>query len=342
MKEKYRVFLNSKIGFRSFFKVNFLVVTGLMMFISCQEDNKKKSIPKNADVATEVMAVEEEQEKQKQKQKEEQLIVTYHIDSIESNTAVDTFDIRYNKVAQNHIFALNRMDARRLDPGDRIIIPDTLVEDWMIYSPFPKKLNILDSIPKTVLISRRIQAFALYENDKLIRWGPVSSGKRSTPTPVGLHYGNYKAERKVSTVNPAWLLPYYFNFMNFEGVGTHQYALPGYPASHACVRLREQDARFIFDWAKQWKLNDNGQVVLKNGTPFMVYGEYDYEAIPSWLHLAKNRLSNFMTEKELQIIQQYVLEYFEDERNFEQKEIELSPDSTDALSFSSEKNNSGS
>ena len=339
MKEKYSVFLDNKIWFSSFWRLLLLIIPGIMLFISCEE-NKKKDIPKKPDAATEVPVIMEEQEQKKKE--EEQLIVTYHIDSIESSTALDSFDTVYDEVAQKYIFALNRMDARRLDPGDRIVIPDTLVADWMAYSPFPGKLKVLDSIPKTVLISRRIQAFALYENDKLKRWGPISSGKESTATPIGIYYGNYKAKRKISTINSSWIMPYYFNFMNFEGVGVHQYSLPGYPASHGCVRLREQDAKFIYDWAKQWELDDNGQFVVKNGTPFMVYGEYNYEALPPWLNLAENRLANFVTEKELQTIQQYVLEYFRNDKNFEQKQEELPPDSTGALDFASETSDSGS
>ncbi len=167
------------------------------------------------------------------------LLISYHIDSIKTASEVDSFKTRFSEPEQEFIFALNRMDARRLNEGDEIIIPDTLTQKFLDYSPFPQYFEMLDSIPKTVLISRRVQGFALYEKGNLIRWGPVSSGKQSTQTPAGLFYGNYKARSKVSTVNDSWLMPYYFNFMNFEGVGVHQYSMPGYPASHACVRLKE-------------------------------------------------------------------------------------------------------
>ena len=60
--------------------------------------------------------------------------------------------------------------------GKTIVIPDTLTADLLSYSPFPKQLDLISDIPKTVLISQRVQGFALYENGKLIKWGPVSSG----------------------------------------------------------------------------------------------------------------------------------------------------------------------
>ena len=172
-------------------------------------------------------------------------------------------------------------------------------------------MEILNSIPKTVLIAQRIQAFALFENGKLVKWGPISSGKQSTKTPNGLHYGNYKSREKISTVNDAWKLPYYFNFMNFEGVGVHQYSLPGYPASHACVRLYMDDAKYIYDWAKQWELNSSGQKIIKNGTPFMVFGTYDYKNEAPWLQLAQDRLNNTLKDDEMDTLKDYVARYTE-------------------------------
>lgn len=247
--------------------------------------------------------------------------VFYHLDSIKDQAGLDSFQNRYTDAQKKIIFALNRIDAWRLKQGDLLIIPDSLETDLLVYSPFPREMVLFDSIPKVVLISQRIQGFALYEQGKLIKWGPVSSGKLTTPTPNGLHYGNFKAKRKVSTVNPDWLLPYYFNFMNFEGVGVHQYAMPGYPASHACVRLLDEDARFIYDWAEHWKLNENEQVVLQNGTPFMVFGEYDFSAAAGpWLNLAEDPKNNFLTPAEMDTLEKYVRNYFSDPRNFPPKE----------------------
>ncbi len=244
------------------------------------------------------------------------LKVKYLLDSLENASQVDSLRARFTEDQQRTIFALNRIEAVRVGPGSNLIIPDTLVTDFNIYAPFPKNLEIIDTIPKAVLINQRTQAFALYEKGNLVRWGPISSGKQSTPTPNGLHYGNYKAKHKISTVNEDWKLPYYFNFMNFEGVGVHQYLLPGFPASHACVRLPMEDAQFIYDWAKQWQLDPTGNKIIKHGTPFMVFGEYDYENPFPWLNLAKDPESNELATGELEVLKNYVRDYLEDERNF--------------------------
>ncbi|MFD1096484.1 L,D-transpeptidase [Salegentibacter chungangensis] len=243
--------------------------------------------------------------------------VNYRIDSLLTKAKIDSFNNRYSEENRKIIYALNRIDKHRVRPNTSLVIPDTLSNDLMTYSPFPEELEILDSLPQAVLIAQRIQAFALYENGELIKWGPVSSGKRTTQTPNGLHYANYKAKRKVSSVNDSWILPYYFNFMNFEGVGTHQYALPGYPASHACVRMYMDDAKFIYNWAKMWEI-ERGQI-KKNGTPFMVFGSYDFENMKPWQKLPEDMKANDLNDEELETLKDYVKQYLDDPKNFREE-----------------------
>jgi hypothetical protein len=247
--------------------------------------------------------------------------ITYKLDSLTDVKKADSLWGSFTKEQQRMLLAINRIESVRVGPGSLLVVPDTLVEDFNTYAPFPGELGILNPLPKTILISRRVQAFGLYECGRLIRWGPVSSGKQTTPTPAGLNYGNFKAKRKVSTVNSSWIMPYYFNFMNFEGVGVHQYLLPGFPASHACVRLDMADAMFIYDWAEQWKLDPTGSKVVKNGTPFMVFGDYDFEAEVPWMQLVEDPGANDLNEEELKVLEDYVRQYFEDERNFIETEI---------------------
>lgn len=293
------------------FPLILLIFSFVLIISSCSQSssdkNKEDEFPMENDS---IISEEIEQFK------EPEYIITYKLDFLENEKQIDSFKTRYSNKQQELIFALNRLDPNRLKSGLNLLIPDTLFNDIKKYSPFPEELNILDSIPKVVLISQRIQGFALYEKGKLLKWGPVSSGKQSTPTPNGLHYGNFKAEKKISSVNPDWLLPYYFNFMNFEGVGVHQYALPGHPASHACVRLRKEDAQFIYDWANQWKLDKTGRKIEKNGTPFMVFGSYDYNNPFPWQKLVEDSKSNNLSEVELEILKRYSKEFIKNKKNF--------------------------
>lgn len=301
--------MSKKIGIYKYLSLIFSVL--ILSLASCNNDVGKKKEPASPVEDTLVIKTEI---------KEPEYVLTYHLDSLVNEVQIDSFEIDFSTEVKKHIFALNRLDPSRLKVGSKILIPDSLMGNFNQYSPFPKEFEVLESIPKTVLINQRTQGFGLYENGKLVKWGPVSSGKASTPTPNGLHYGNYKAKRKVSTVNKDWLLPYYFNFMNFEGVGVHQYLLPGFPASHACVRLRMNDAQYIYEWAEQWELDKKGRSVAKNGTPFMVFGEYDYKAPFPWQRMASEIKSNDLTPEEIEVISKYVEDYKKDPRNFEKVE----------------------
>jgi hypothetical protein len=191
------------------------------------------------------------------------------------------------------IAALNRIDGNKLLYLDSIVVMDSLDEDWLTYSPFPDSIPLVSGINKIILISYPIQAFSFYANGKLVYWGPVSMGKKSTPTPIGFFHTNWKSKLQISTENPEWLLPWYFNIMNNSGVSLHQYQLPGYPASHACIRLREQDAYWIYTHADQWKLDKSERQILFEGTPLFIYGKYAFGKARPWYALAKDSKANF-------------------------------------------------
>ena len=232
--------------------------------------------------------------------------VTYHFDTLNDKTAVADFNTKYNEDERNIILAINRISSSVIRKGKVLVMPDTLLPSMLDYSPYPGTLPGFDSIPKLILISLRIQAFAIYENGWLTRWGPVSSGKKSTPTPAGLFHTNFKAEVKISSENSDWIMPWYFNFYARRGIAMHQYFLPGYPASHACVRMQEKDAKWIFDWAEQWKLSSRTGAVIKTGTPVIIFGEYAYGKTQPWLNLPTDKLSILLTIDEFAEISSYL------------------------------------
>jgi hypothetical protein len=197
------------------------------------------------------------------------------------------------KAQLEKIAALNRIDGNKLLNLDSIVVMDSLNEDWLTYSPFPDSIPLLSEINKIIFISYQIQAFSFYIRGKLVYWGPVSMGKKSTPTPIGFFHTNWKSKLQISTENPEWLLPWYFNIVNVTGVSLHQYQLPGYPASHACIRLREQDAYWIYTHADQWKLDKSGRQILFEGTPLFIYGNYAFGKARPWYALAKDSKANF-------------------------------------------------
>ncbi|HKQ75298.1 MAG TPA: L,D-transpeptidase [Blastocatellia bacterium] len=193
---------------------------------------------------------------------------------------------------------LNRIDAQHLRADVTLVIPEQDA-DLITYSPFPHKLEIARDTPKLLLVSRRVQAFGAYEFGKLVRWGPTSTGKKATPTPVGLYHTNWKSKATRSSVNAAWLLPWYFNIDNNTGISFHQYDLPGYPASHGCIRLLADDGAWIYGWADQWTLSTDRRRVETHGTPVIVFGEYDYRTPAPWKRLVMDYCAASVTGVEL-------------------------------------------
>lgn len=185
------------------------------------------------------------------------------------------------------LYAINRVDKKHFLRQDTLVFPDTFLSDLKRYSPFPERVEVLKPIHKIIFYSYSIQAFAAYQNGELIRWGPVSMGKRSTPTPSGLLYTNWRSKRAISTIDPDWIMNWYFNLDNLLGVSMHEYDLPGYPASHACIRLSADDAFWLYNWADSWKLASSTEIAAY-GTPVIVFGTYDFDKRKPWRNLEKN------------------------------------------------------
>ncbi|WP_348822930.1 L,D-transpeptidase [Flavobacterium aestuarii] len=202
--------------------------------------------------------------------------------------------------------AVNRTDKKNFIKMDSVVIPTDLSGDIVYYMHFPLQVESLQRADKIILFSYPAQTFAAYENGILMRSGPTNMGRKKDPTPTGLFFTNWKAEETTSTFNDEWELKWNFNIENKKGVGFHQYELPGYPASHSCLRLEEKDARFLYNWADQWVLEDDENVKFK-GTPVIVFGSYDYDAPKPWLQLIKNPQGLDISESKIEeIIKPYM------------------------------------
>lgn len=213
-------------------------------------------------------------------------------------------DSNYKYIIQNitgdslvTLLQLNRIDKRYLRNTDTIIIPSIFSDNLLDYAPFPLQLPILKEVEKFFIFAYPIQAYGVYEHGKLLKWGASSMGKKSSKTPTGLHFTNWKGRKITSSVNSSWILEYNFNIMNKFGVGWHQYELPGYPASHSCLRLFMDDAQWLYEYADQWILKNNQ--LIANGNPVIVFGDYPWGESRPWYHLASDPKANDLSEEEL-------------------------------------------
>ncbi len=198
-------------------------------------------------------------------------------------------------------FAVNRTDKAFFTKMDSVIIPTDRSGDIAFYLPFPVEVPYLADVNKVLFFSYPTQTFAAYENGILMHTGPTNMGRKKDPTPTGLFFTNWKAEETISTFDDEWKLLWNFNIENKKGVGFHQYDLPGYPASHSCLRLLEKDAKYLYEWADQWVLIDDENVKLK-GTPVIVFGSYPFGAPKPWLQLVKKPKALTISESEIEKI----------------------------------------
>lgn len=74
---------------------------------------------------------------------------------------------------------------------------------------------------------------------------PVSSGRQGYPTPKGEFVVTNKHRQWHSTIYGA-SMPFYLR-LSCRAFGLHAGQLPGYPASHGCIRLNPEDARNYFE-----------------------------------------------------------------------------------------------
>ncbi len=151
-----------------------------------------------------------------------------------------------DSVCQTIFMKVNRVDKRHFPVGKTVLLPVDLAKAVQ-YAPIPELLT--DSRgEREIRVYLNSQYFGAYEKGKLVFWGPVSTGRKTYATPPGRFFVNYKQRHKRSIKYDNASMPFSINF--YGGYFMHQQSLPGYPASHGCVRLLMTDAERLFNWVK--------------------------------------------------------------------------------------------
>ncbi len=192
-------------------------------------------------------------------------------------------DVHLGKKRSVLVGLLNRVLISSLGIGDTVMVPNQYDLDFRAYSPFPRFYAGAREFDKLFVIDKSIQAFAAYERGKLARWGIVNTGARESPTPNGRYNFNWKTEYRVSSLSPPdepWEMWWVFNFHQARGIHIHQFAMPtGGPTSHGCVRLIDDDAAWVYNWADSWRTTKGNDVgsetgqIISQGTTVLVIGE---------------------------------------------------------------------
>jgi hypothetical protein len=103
--------------------------------------------------------------------------------------------------------------------------------------------------PIVMVVSLPEQRAYVYRNGVLIGASTVSTGKKGHETPTGVFTILQKREDHYSNIYDNAPMPY-MQRLTWSGVALHAGKLPGYPASHGCVRMPYEFAQKLFGETK--------------------------------------------------------------------------------------------
>jgi hypothetical protein len=112
----------------------------------------------------------------------------------------------------------------------------------------------IPSGPLHVIVSIDKQRATLFADGQPVASTAISSGTHDHPTPMGVFTVIQKDRHHISNLYDA-SMPY-MQRITWSGSALHQGPLPGYPASHGCVRLTESFAQLL------WKTTKMGARVI--------------------------------------------------------------------------------
>jgi hypothetical protein len=151
-------------------------------------------------------------------------------------------------------------------------------------APFTQEFNSGDYVwnpeispagPVIIVVSLPEQVLYVYRNGVRIGRSTISSGKARHHTPTGVFTILQKNVKHTSSIFKGASMPY-MERLTWGGVAMHAGNLPGYPASHGCVRLPLDFAQMLYTVT-----SDGGTVIVtdRKSTP-------DNTAAPSLLFAA--------------------------------------------------------
>jgi len=165
------------------------------------------------------------------------------------------------------VLRFNRIDRRHIWEGKYIKIPANLPDVTTLpFSPMPKEAINYRGYPKYVLINLKEQFIGAYEFGELKFSIPIASGRAGHTTPKGMfkvlggdknHESNlYKIEKTDIPYPMHWAVKFYTT-KRYVSFWIHGRDLPGYPASHGCVGLYDEEMqRDYYDFDKEPQLMD--------------------------------------------------------------------------------------
>ena len=119
--------------------------------------------------------------------------------------------------------------------------PNALAHGEFVWHP-----EVSPSGPVVIVVSLDEQRAYVYRNGIAIGESTISSGRKGHDTPTGVFTILQKEVEHYSNKYDDAPMPF-MERLTWDGVAMHGGALPGYPASHGCIRLPQAFARNLYE-----------------------------------------------------------------------------------------------
>lgn len=103
--------------------------------------------------------------------------------------------------------------------------------------------------PLVIVVSIERQKVTVYDTNGVFAQSPVSTGMKGHSTPMGVFSVIQKHKFHHSNIYSGAPMPY-MQRITWSGVAMHAGVLPGYPASHGCIRMPMAFAVKMWNWTK--------------------------------------------------------------------------------------------
>lgn len=100
-----------------------------------------------------------------------------------------------------------------------------------------------------IAISINRQQVKVYDTNGFFAEAPVSTGMKGHPTPMGVFSVIQKQKWHHSNIYSGAPMPY-MQRITWSGIAMHAGVLPGYPASHGCIRMPDAFAIKMYGWTR--------------------------------------------------------------------------------------------
>ncbi|MGY3240286.1 lipoprotein-anchoring transpeptidase ErfK/SrfK [Bradyrhizobium sp. USDA 4448] len=112
-----------------------------------------------------------------------------------------------------------------------------------------KETNAKPQGPLVIVVSIDRQKVTVYDSNGVFAESPVSTGMKGHSTPMGVFSVIQKHKFHHSNIYSGAPMPY-MQRITWSGVAMHAGVLPGYPASHGCIRMPMAFAVKMWNWTK--------------------------------------------------------------------------------------------